>query len=531
MPEEARVELSGEFPHRGAMRGRAAVAADHPLAVSAGAAILREGGSAADACVAMGAVMVVVQPYYSHLGGDGFAMTYEASSGQVEALNGSGPAPHSASIGQYRQLGRVPDSGALAVTVPGVVDTWWKLHERYGKLPWARLFEDAVGVADAGFAASRGLARAVDVGRGRFGADASFASIFGHLTRDGGQLVVQADLAHTLRAVASFGPDAFYRGDIAVKCRSALAVDGADFSYEDWQPPARWEQPVSAPFAGHIVHTQPPPTQGFVLPLALRLYERLLAGGPSNQHPALAQREAMARAFHVRTKYAGDPDFSGFDATSVVSDAYIEALLEVGELETPPRPDGDTTYLLAIDGAGNAVSFIQSVFAPWGAALMAPGTGILFNNRMLGFRLQAGHPNELRAGKRPLHTLHSYLVTRETAGSKQELAVVGGTPGGHRQPQANLQVLDAILRRARDPQDGLDEPRWSVGPMRGGPPTVEVETRQPDELGDAFRSAGIPVDAFPAWDGRMGRAYVAVVEGRNIAAAADLRGEGGVAVL
>jgi gamma-glutamyltranspeptidase/glutathione hydrolase len=536
MAEEERVELSGPFPHRGAMRGNSgAVGADHPLAVAEGLAILEMGGSAADAAIAMAAVMVVVQPHYSHLGGDSFAMTFDANAGKVEALNSSGPAPRSADPDRYRALGRIPESGGLAVTVPGCVAGWGKLHERYGKLMWERLFTTATRLAGEGFPASRGLARAVRTGRWRFEGDAAeahltgqhgyFQSTFGHIDGDGGQRVIQPNLANSFSRIASQGADAFYRGEMAVSCREALAAAGAEFSRtEDWLPPARWEAPLSAEFAGHTVHVQPTPTQGFVLPLALRLYERLLACADAD--PVLAQREALARAFHVRTRFAGDPDHCSFDPAAVLDDRYLDALLTLGELEAPPAPDGDTTYVFAIDSAGNAVSFIQSVFAPWGSAVFDPGTGILFNNRMTGFRLDPGHPNELQPGKRPLHTLHSYLVTRPDG----SLAVVGGTPGGHRQPQANLQVLDAILRHGMDPQDALDLPRWSVGPMRGGPPTVEVETRERDALGATFREAGTPVDAFPAWDGRMGRAYVATVGPEGIAAAGDLRGEGSVGV-
>lgn len=525
MAEEERVELSGSFPSRGAMRANSgAVGADHPLAVAEGLAILDMGGSAADAAIAMAAVMVVVQPYYSHLGGDSFAMTFNADGGKVEALVSSGPAPRNADPERYRALGGIPQSGGLAVTVPGCVGGWEQLHQRHGKLPWDRLFSAATRLARKGFPASRGLARAVRTGMDRFAPGDYFTGVFGHVRGDGGQRIQQEKLASTLSTISVEGAVGFYCGPVAERCRATLVAAGAEFDEADWVSPARWVSPVSGTFAGHTVHVQSTPTQGFVLPLALRLYERLLAR--PGAEPILAQREAMARAFHVRTKYAGDTDHCSFDPEAVLSDRYIDALLSVGELEAPARPDGDTTYLFAIDSAGNAVSFIQSVFAPWGSAVFDPETGILFNNRMTGFRLDKGHPNELQPGKRPLHTLHSYLATRPNG----SLAVVGGTPGGHRQPQANLQVLDAILRRGMDPQDALDLPRWSVGPMRGGPPTIEVERRDPDTLGDAFRAAGIGVDAFPAWDGRMGRAYVATVGPDGLAAAADLRGEGGVGV-
>jgi gamma-glutamyltranspeptidase/glutathione hydrolase len=172
------------------------------------------------------------------------------------------------------------------------------------------------------------------------------------------------------------------------------------------------------------------------------------------------------------------------------------------------------------------VSWIQSLFAPWGSRVWVPEWGIVMNNRMTGFTLEAGHPNEIAPGKRPAHTLHSYVVTRGGAGDR-ELAVVGGTPGGYRQPQNNMQILDHILRAGMDVQDALDEPRWSVAPDGpGGRRRVEVEVRAGSELSTEFGAAGIEVVPFPGWTGVMGRPYVAVVDEDGVALGADPRGEG-----
>ena len=524
MADPAKVELSGGFPNRGAMRGsRGVAAADHPLAAQAGMAVLREGGSAADAAVAMGAVMVVVQPQYSHLGGDGFAMAWDQASRSVSAMNSAGPAPIGLDVAAYRQGGRIPLHGALAVTVPGVVSGWWALHQRHGKLPWKRLFEDAIEYAANGFPASRGLRRAV-----RALPESARPSELGYFAGEGEWSTIKAggidELWLTLESIAEAGLDAFYEGEVASACVNTLREGGSAMTLEDWRPPARWVEPVAGACGMYDVHVQPPPTQGFVLPLALTPDPSPTAGEGKN----VAMYRALEVALDVRRRELSDPDVTGFDPRRYLEPGGLSRLpAKASGTPVTAAADGDTTYLLAIDAEGNAVSWIQSIFAPWGSRVWVPAHGILMNNRMLGFTLEPGHPNEIAPGKRPAHTLHSYLVTRE-AGGRKELAVVGGTPGGYRQPQNNMQVLDHILRGGMDVQDALDEPRWSVAlPGQDGKRRVEVEIRPGSALAAEFEAAGIEVIPFPAWDGQMGRSYVACREvDRSYSVGADLRGEG-----
>ena len=519
---EGERSLTVTVRQRGALRGpKACAAADHPLAAQAGMAVLQRGGSAADAAVAMGAVMVVVQPYYSHLGGDLFALTFDARTREVEALNSSGPAPASAAVAAYRALGSIPAEGGLAVTVPGCVDGWWQLHRRAGRLPWAELLEPATAYARDGFPASRQLAAFLGAAADKVRPREYFNRLFGHVSR-GGARVTQPELGRTLGDIAAGGADAFYGGEVARACREWLVGQGAAFSAEDWRGPARWERPVSAPFAGATVFSQPPPSQGFVLPLALKLYVELL-DGRSGLADCVLQHAALAQAFQLRATYAGDPDTTGFDAQRLIDDTHLGSLITPGA--PVPAGDGDTTYLLAIDAQGNAVSLIQSLFAGGGSGVLVPGTGVIMNNRMCGFTLREGHPNVLAPGKRPMHTLHSYIAT----GPEGELRVVGGTPGAMQQPQTNLAVLDAILRRGMDVQDALDEPRWSMGafaPFRPDYREVLVERHSPDLFSPAFRDAEVDVEDCDSWTASMGRAYVAVVDEGGIAAASDVRGEG-----
>ena len=510
----------GEGPRRGALRGaNTCVIADHPLAAAAGQRALHDGGSAADAAVAMAAVLTVAQPFMSHLGGDSFAMVYDAATGGVEALNSSGPAPASASAAGYRKLGGAPDTGALAITVPGCVAGWGALHGRHGKLPWPRVLEDAERVAREGFPASRALARAVGVGRKRVYPAGAFKETFGHVAGDGGQQVVQPELAGTLQTLARDGADAFYGDEIAEACLATLNGLGAAFTPDDWRAPAEWVRPLSVEFGGALVHTQPPPSRGLVTMLALR---RLADSGTGIG----AQVEALRGAFAAVDAEAGDPGVTGFDATALLRSEGTPARARV-----PSGGDGDTTALLAIDADGNAVSLIQSVFSAWGSGVLSASTGIVFNNRMRGFSLEEGHPNELAGGKRPMHTLHSYLVTSipdlplagEASGPRDgDLVAVGGTPGAHRQPQTNVQVLDAVLRGGADPQDALDAPRWALDTDG----TLYAEARTPDTLGEALSAERIAFEPLAAWDGWTGRACLAVLTRQGIAAAHDLRGEG-----
>jgi len=387
-------------------------------------------------------------------------------------------------------------------------------------LPFASLLERAAEIAGDGFPASRQLAHEAVDSSARCEPKTWFEERFLHPE---GATIRQPELAATLRAIGEGGADAFYSGPVAEACRAALAAGGAPFTAEEWRGPARWETPVSAPFTGFVVHTQPLPTQGFVLPLALKTYESLLDSDAGLSDPVL-QHAALASAFRVRFSAAGDPGFVDADAQRFV-DAPPARVTEAA----PAAGGGDTTYLLAIDAEGNAVSLIQSVFAHWGSGVWAPGVGVLMNNRMCGFSLQHGHPNELAPGKPPVHTLHCYLVTGESGG----LRAVGGTPGAIQQPQTNLQVLDAVLRRGLDPQDALDLPRWSMGTFgifAGDYSRVMVEAHEPDALTPALQDAGLAVEQVAAWLPAMGRAYVATIDEAGVAAAADIRGEGGVAV-
>lgn len=510
----------GDGPRRGALRGpNTCVIADHPLAAAAGQRALHSGGAAADAAVAMAAVLTVTQPYMSHLGGDSFAMVYDNATGAVEALNSSGPAPARANAGEYRKLGGIPDTGALAVTVPGCVAGWGALHERHGKLPWARVLEDAERIAGEGYPASRALARAVGVGRGRVYPSGAFKTTFGHVAGDGGQLVVQPQLAETLRTLAEGGAAAFYEGSVAEECLATLNGLGAVFTPDDWRDPAEWVTPLSVEYGGSIVHTQPPPSRGLVTMLALRKLARTEPG-------IGVQVEALREAFAAVDAEAGDPRMTGFDGAALLRGGGAPAGAGVAS-----GGDGDTTALVAIDGEGNAVSLIQSVFSAWGSGVLSAGTGGVFNNRMRGFNLEEGHPNELAGGKRPMHTLHSYVVTSApdlplaggpTGPRDGALVAAGGTPGAHRQPQTNVQVLDAVLREGADPQDALDAARWALD-VDG---SLHAEARTPDSLGEALRADGLAFEPLAAWDGWTGRACLAVRTGQGIAAAHDLRGEG-----
>jgi len=505
-------ESSGSsIPQRGSFRGnRSAVAADHPLAASTGEHILMEGGSAADAAIAMSAVLTVVQPQMSHLGGDLFAMTYSPQEGSL-ALNSSGAAPSKTKVHELTEKDKIPETGRKSITVPGCVAGWEALHTRFGKLPWARLFEDAERLAREGFPPSENLLRALNGATQKVDSIDYFFSLFGEVLKSNEKKIVQTELAKTFKVIRSEGSNGFYTGEIASKCLNFLNSDGELFTENDWHGDPRWEKPLSTTFCGYDILTQPPPSRGVVLLLALKKYAELLKEQSSPSTEQLAM-QAFIDASQTVDLLAGDPDWTNFDAYKLIEQNKATG----GAFDS--GSDGGTTYLLAVDSSGHAISLIQSIFSSWGSGIFSPETGIIFNNRMGGFVLTEDHPNRVLPGKRPMHTLHSYLVTN-TVG---DLYALGGTPGAFRQPQTNLQILDAVLRLNKHPQAALDEPRWGIDPEKG----LFVELRTPDILGQRLHQEDSSPQYLKAWDGWTGRASFARLNQGVIEVGCDLRGEG-----
>ncbi len=479
------------------------VASSQPLACSAGLQVLMSGGSFVDSAIATSAVLCTVEPWASHLGGDAFIVLYDAGRKQTFALNASGPAPRPATPDRFPN--GIPLRGLASATVPGLVDAWFQLHARYGRTPISRLLESAIRYARDGYPISP---RKESIWR-----NASRSSELRPILRAllhqervprAGEIVRCPDLARTLQLIASEGRDAFYKGEIARQIALYSQRNGGLMTQEDLEAyQSEWREPLRVDYRGHTVHIQPPVSQGIILAEALALLSEFNLREMSPADRAHLMVEAIKLAYADRWRYLGDPRFTPERTEELLSPDYIARRrgdLSRTQATSVPSPgtlrDTNTTYFCIADAQGNAISFIQSVYHPFGCGVVIEGTGILMNNRMRGFSLDVNSPNRLEPSKRPMHTLNAYLITR-----RGELAYVGGTPGGDIQVQSNLQVISQVLDFGLDPQSAIEAPRWAWQPTRStdpSPGTLSVEIVGDDTaFADELRKRGHSVRTTP----------------------------------
>lgn len=448
------------------------ICSNSPLAASVGISVLQDGGNAFDAALAVAAVETVALVPLSGLGGDSFILLHDAKTRTVTGINSSGVAASGATAAHYRGQGyrNMPLAGPHAVSVPGEVAAWEVLHQRYCTKPWAQLLDRAIGYAEEGLPVSPGIGRSFANNVGKLAQFPSTAAVF---LRQGtppkaGDRLVNADLARSLRIVAQGGAEAFYRGELTERMVQGLNAAGGLFTTADFAAQqAEVYAPISTTYRGHTVYQTCPPSQGFLLLEMLNLVEGfdLTSLGHNSATAIHVMVEAKQIAYADRNRVAGDPRFVTWPLDELISKGYAaERRSEISPDQInaglaalqPAGVDGDTTYFCAADGAGNCISWIHSLSNAFGSGYVAPGTGILFNNRAgRGFSLTPGHPNEIAPGKRTMHTLNCYLATRDG-----EPVIIGGTPGGDQQPQTNLQILTGLLDFGLDPQAATEAPRW-----------------------------------------------------------------------
>jgi gamma-glutamyltranspeptidase / glutathione hydrolase len=476
---------------------KGAVACEHPGAAQAGIRVLDAGGTAADACVAMAACMAVLAPMATGMGGDAFLLFYEAETGSVLGANGSGRAPRAATIEKLRDRGvtEMPERGGLTITVPGAVRLWEDAAASLGVLPLARLLEPAWELAENGYPVSEVFARYWEVGEDLLlkNAAASRALLLDGRAPRPGEVFPQPDLAATLSAVAEGGADAFYNGEIARSIVRAAQEAGGYLSEEDLaEHQSTWVEPIWTDYRGVRVYEIPPPGQGVAALEMLNILEGFDLGDldPVGADRIHLEVEAKKLAFEDLYTKVGDPDFSEIPTGRLVSKEYAETLRE---RISPERASGrvpepalgeDTTYLCAVDAAGNGCSFINSLYMGFGSGVVAEGTGVCLQNRGNSFKLHPGHPNALEPGKRPMHTIIPGLVTREGA-----LWATFGVMGGPMQPQGHAQLLSNLIDHDMNPQDAVDHPRH----FHGGD-TLLVEGRVPEREVERLRSKGHNVE-------------------------------------
>jgi len=509
------------------------VATSQPLAVAAGLEILNRGGNAADAAVATAAALNVTEPTSTGIGGDAFALYFEAASGKVTALNASGRAPATLTLERLRGEGfgeELPPFHPYTITVPGACSGWCDLVERHGRLALSTILAPAIRLAEEGYpvapitalgwqrGAERQLAQALN---GRELTLAGRAPKPGEIFRNPG-------LAHTFKIVAEGGKNAFYQGEIAESIAAVIQEAGGCMTVADLAcHTATWDEPINTTYRGYRIWECPPNGQGLTALIGLNILEGFDFSGlsPLSAERLHLQIEALRLAFADTRWYVSDPKFSHIPLKQLLSKDYATDRRKRinprrATLDQPrgaPVASSDTVYLTVVDGEGDACSFINSNYMGFGTGIVPKGRGFSLQNRGHNFSLAPEHPNALMPGKRPYHTIIPSMVTRDqgpgTGGqsptpNSQALVASFGVMGGFMQPQGHLQVASALIDDGMDPQPALDRPRFVIqsGEAGGG---VGIEHGISENVFAQLAAMGHPVQLI-AGQGRavFGRGQV-----------------------
>lgn len=455
---------------------RGMVASSSPQASLFGLRMLAAGGTAADAAVATAAGLQVTMPCQTGLGGDCFVLYYEAATGAVHALNGSGRSPRALSLELLRRQGlaaALPAGHAHNVTVPGAPAAWADLQARFGALSREQVVAPAAELAAGGYPVAPITARLWQAAAGQLQTARGGAELLaqGRAPR-AGEVMRIPTLAASLRAWGMAGAEPFYTGDIAEQVVAAVRAAGGALAMEDLAAHrSEWVQPLAADYRGKRVWECPPNGQGLAVLVALQLLGRFELTPAAGPHPDADRYhlliECMRRGFAVAAQHVADPEHAALPLQQCLSADYAAALARhvdprraaappVGGEE--PVPAADTVYLCAADAAGNACSFIGSNYMSFGTGIVPQGCGFSLQNRGAGFSLDPRHVNALAPAKRPYHTIMPGLITNADG----SLQAAFGVMGGFMQPQGHLQVVSALVDDAVDPQAALDRPRFQL---------------------------------------------------------------------
>jgi gamma-glutamyltranspeptidase len=512
------------------------VAAPHYLAAQAGLDMLKAGGNALDAAIAANATLQVVYPFVVGLGGDLFLLYYDAKSREVYGLNASGRAPRAATIERYHALGysEMPRFGIHTVTVPGVVHGWASAEERFGRLGLDTVLQPAIRYARDGFPVGPGLHRALSFMRSAAHTHRSFLDNYlpnGEIPPVGG-IARAPNLARTLEAIATHGRDVFYRGAIAERIADFFAQEGGLITLEDLAAHASdWVRPLSVPFAGLDLLELPPNTQGVTALQMLGMLDGLpLGASPLDALTVHSAVEVKKLAFADRDSYLTDLAHMRVDPMRLIAPDYLQAraaLVDAGHAQTSVAPgsfDGDTVYMCAADGEGNACSLIQSNYRGFGSGYVVDGAGIALHNRGSYFSLDPAKANALAPNKRTLHTLIPSMALRDG-----QPAIVFGSMGGDGQAQTHAQVYTALARFGLNIQAAIELPRWVHGAEAPGEEeALRVEERFPTETLAVLAALGHTIVKTGPWDSQMGHASGIVIDAATgvLHGGSDPRAEG-----
>ncbi|HRQ22761.1 MAG TPA: gamma-glutamyltransferase, partial [Anaerolineales bacterium] len=492
---------------------RGIVATSQPLATAAGIEVLSKGGNAADAAVAAAAALNVTEPTSTGIGGDMFALYFDAQTKQVTALNGSGRASSALTLDRLKREGLLADSlppfHPYTVTVPGACAGWCDLIQKHGSLSLTEILAPAIQLADEGFPVAP-----ITAHFWARGADRQLKSALnGHeMTIDGrapkaGEIFRNKGLARTFKLVAEQGAQGFYQGLVAESIVAVIKEAGGCMSAEDLASHvSTWESPISVDYRGLRVYECPPNGQGITALIALNILEgfdlaELDVVSPEKMHLMI---EAMRLAFADAKWYVSDPAFSKIPMDELLSKEYASERRKLIDMKRAtvdpqrgsPANSSGTVYLSVVDGTGNACSFINSNYMGFGTGIVPQGWGFTLQNRGHNFSLDPNHPNVLAPGKRPYHTIIPAMVTRVADNS---LYASYGVMGGFMQPQGHVQVLSALYDAGLDPQSALDLPRFCLdAESKGG--RVDIEEGMPIATVNALREMGHPLNEVSGYE-------------------------------
>ncbi|MHC1719639.1 MAG: gamma-glutamyltransferase family protein [Clostridiaceae bacterium] len=448
---------------------RGMVACSMPCAAEAGFEMLKNGGNAIDAAVAAAATLTVCEPTSNGVGGDAFAIVWWK--GKLYGLNSSGPSPGAISMEKLKEKGlmEIPEFGWETVNVPGIPAAWANLSAKFGKLPFEKLLDPAIGYAEDGYPVSpvlsfywkkeyRRMAQNLkgDMFRHWFEAFAP-----GGRPPEAGEIFRLKELAKTLREIAETKAESFYRGDLADKIDAFSRETGGYLRKEDLEAYyPEWVKPISVNYKGYDVFEIPPNGQGITALMALNILKTYDFKGCSNTEMMHKQIEAVKLAFEASLSQVADINKMKVKVEDLLSETFAdENRRRIGRQALMPKPsthsDGGTVYLAAADDEGNMISYIQSNYIGFGSGLVVPGTQIALHSRGRNFSFDPGHPNALEPNKKPYHTIIPGFLMKDGD-------AVGpfGIMGGFMQPQAHVQVLMNCIDLNMNPQAALDAPRW-----------------------------------------------------------------------
>ena len=518
------------------------VATSHPLATQIGLDVLKKGGTAVDAAIAANAALGLMEPVSNGVGGDLFAIVWDARTKKLYGYNGSGRSPKSLTLKWFQDNGykEIPPLGPLPVNVPGCVDGWFALHDRFGKLPMKDDLAPAIRYAREGFPLTELIAFYWEHSVPRLSKYPGFAEqmTIGGKAPAKGEIWKNPNLAHTLEAIANGGRDAFYKGKIAHTIAEYMKANGGFLSYDDLASHhGEWVEPVSTNYRGYEVYELPPNGQGIAALQMLNILEgydfsKIPFGSVEHVHLFV---EAKKLAYEDRAKFYADPDFAKAPVDRLISKDYAaerRKLISMDHALKHVEPGdvklgGDTIYLTTADQWGNMVSLIQSNYRGMGSGMTPPGLGFVLQDRGQLFVLKEGHANTFEPGKRPFHTIIPSFVTKDGAPW-----LSFGVMGGDMQPQGHVEILMNLIDFGMNLQEAGDAPRiqheGSTSPEGQATPMtnggwVDLESGFPYETvrglmakGHDVRFALGPYGGYQAieWDAKN-RVYIGASEGRK----------------